>query len=53
MKGFNTFLLAFLILILFLRLYQIYKYGFVGYYEKKRERKQERNQQIINLFSQN
>jgi len=52
MKGFNTFLLAFLCFVLFLRLYQIYKYGFSGYYERKLERRQKRNEQINNFFNQ-
>jgi hypothetical protein len=51
MKGLNILLFAFLFIILFLRFYQIFKYGLAGYSEKKRERRQERNQQIINFFN--
>ena len=32
-------------------LYQIYKYGLTGYYNKKQERKQRKYQQVINFFS--
>jgi hypothetical protein len=51
MKGLNTFLLIFVFFVLFLRLYQIYKYGLSGYYEKKVERRQKRNEEIINFFN--
>ena len=51
MKGFNKFLLIFVFFAFFLRLYQIYKYGLRGYSEKKVERRQQRNEQIINFFN--
>ena len=51
MKEYNLFLYIIVFIALFLPFYGIYKYGLSGYYKKKYERRQKRNQQIINLFS--
>ena len=51
MKEYNLYLYIIVFIALVLPLYQIYKYGLSGYYQKKTERRQRRNQQIINLFS--
>lgn len=51
MKGFNFYTIVLLFIILFIPLYQIYKYGLSGYYNRKIERRQRRNQQIINFLN--
>ena len=52
MKGYNLFLYIIIFIALVLPLlYQIYKYGLTGYFNKRLERRQRRNQQITNLFS--
>ena len=51
MKEVNLFLYIIIFIALVLPLYQVYKYGLSGYYQKKIERRQRRNQQITNLFS--
>jgi len=51
MKELNIFLYITVFIVLVIPLYQISKYGLSGYYKKKYERRQKRNQQIINLFS--
>ena len=51
MKEYNLFLYIIVFIALVLPLYQVYKYGLSGYYQKKIERRQRRNQQITNLFS--
>jgi hypothetical protein len=51
MKEFNLYLYIIVFIVLVLPLYQISKYGLSGYYQKKIERRQQRGQQIINLFS--
>jgi len=51
MKEYNIFLYIIAFIVLVLPLYQISKYGLSGYYQKKTERRQQRNQQVINLFS--
>ena len=50
MKGFNLFTTVLLCIILFIPLYQIYKYGLFGYYNKRIERRQKKANKIINLF---
>lgn len=51
MKEVNLFLYIIIFIALVLPLYQIYKYGLSGYYQKKTERRQQRNQQMMNLFT--
>ena len=51
MKEYNIFLYIIAFIVLVLPLYQISKYGLSGYYEKKVERRQKRNEQIINFFN--
>ena len=51
MKWLNIFLYIIVFIVLVLPLYQIYKYGLSGYFNKRRERKQQRNQEIVNLFT--
>jgi hypothetical protein len=51
MKDLNLYLYIIVFIALVLPLSQIYKYGLSGYYEKKIERKQQRGQQMINLFT--
>jgi hypothetical protein len=51
MKTNNIFLGIILIIALLFPLYQIHKYGFTAYYNKRLERKQRKYQQIKNFFS--
>jgi hypothetical protein len=51
MKELNLFLYIILLIALVIPIYQVYRYGFSGYYQKKTEKRQRRNQQIINLFT--
>lgn len=51
MKTNNIFLGIILIIALGIPLYQIHKYGFNAYYNKRLDRKQRKYQQIKNFFS--
>ena len=50
MNWYNIFLYIFVFIALVLPFYQIYKYGITGYYNKRFEKRQQRNQKIINFF---
>jgi hypothetical protein len=47
------FITIFLILCVFLYIYQISKYGYIGYLEKKRERRSRNAQALINFIQKN
>ena len=51
MKGYILFSYIIIFMALVFPLYRIYKYGLTGYFNKRLERRQRRNQQITNLFS--
>ena len=50
MKTNNIFLGIILFIVLFLPIYQIYKYGLIGYLNKRSEKRKQRRQQLFNLF---
>ena len=50
MKVPNYFSIILVSIFLLVPIYQIYKYGLSGYYNKKVERRKQRGQQILRLF---
>jgi hypothetical protein len=51
MKKDEIFITIFLFTAFLIPLYQISKYGLSGYYQKKTERRQQRGQQMMSLFT--
>ena len=45
-----NFLIVFLFLSLILIIYRIYKYGIIGHFERRAERRKKRQDRLINIF---
>lgn len=50
MNWYIVFLYIIVFIALVLKLIQIYKYGLIGYSQKKIEKRQKRNQKLISFF---
>ena len=45
-----NFYIGLLILSIFLLIYRIYKYGIIGHYERRAERRKKRQDRLINII---